>query len=54
MGIGVVYAKGHLDEMIPYQSRGDMIDQVSFSGTPMRKDLSVLRQVRPMSAVQLV
>jgi cysteine desulfurase/selenocysteine lyase len=34
MGIGVVYAKkGHLDEMIPYQSGGDMIDQVSFSGT---------------------
>ena len=34
MGIGVVYAKkAHLDEMIPYQGGGDMIDQVSFSGT---------------------
>ena len=34
MGIGVVYAKSqHLAEMVPYQGGGDMIDQVSFSGT---------------------
>lgn len=34
MGIGVVYAKGELlKDMIPYQGGGDMIDQVSFSGT---------------------
>ena len=33
MGIGVVYAKKeHIHEMVPYQG-GDMIDQVSFSGT---------------------
>ena len=34
MGIGVVYAKGELlNDMIPYQGGGDMIDQVSFAGT---------------------
>ena len=34
MGIGVVYAKNNLlEDMIPYQGGGDMIDQVSFSGT---------------------
>ncbi len=34
MGIGVVYAQSqHLAEMLPYQGGGDMIDQVSFSGT---------------------
>ncbi|MEL0120951.1 MAG: SufS family cysteine desulfurase [Opitutae bacterium] len=34
MGIGVVYAKKeHIHEMVPYQGGGDMIDQVSFSGT---------------------
>ena len=34
MGIGVVYAKSELlKDMIPYQGGGDMIDQVSFSGT---------------------
>ena len=34
MGIGVVYAKSSLlESMVPYQGGGDMIDQVSFSGT---------------------
>ena len=34
MGIGVVYAKSTLlESMVPYQGGGDMIDQVSFSGT---------------------
>ena len=34
MGIGVVYVKSALmQEMIPYQGGGDMIDRVSFSGT---------------------
>ena len=34
MGIGVVYARGELlNDMIPYQGGGDMIDQVSFAGT---------------------
>lgn len=33
-GIGVLYAKSDLlENMIPYQGGGDMIDQVSFSGT---------------------
>ena len=34
MGIGVLYGKAELLEaMPPYQGGGDMIDQVSFSGT---------------------
>ena len=34
MGIGVIFAKENLlDQMIPYQGGGDMIDYVSFSGT---------------------
>lgn len=34
MGIGVVFAKKELlPDMVPYQGGGDMIDQVSFSGT---------------------
>ena len=34
MGIGVLYGKSALLEaMPPYQGGGDMIDQVSFSGT---------------------
>ena len=34
MGIGVVFAKDQLlESMIPYQGGGDMIEQVSFSGT---------------------
>lgn len=38
MGIGVVYARNELmDKMLPYQGGGDMIDQVSFSGTTYAK-----------------
>lgn len=34
MGIGVVFAKENLlDDMVPYQGGGDMIDYVSFEGT---------------------
>ena len=34
MGIGAIYAKNELlNNMTPYQSGGDMIDQVSFEGT---------------------
>jgi len=38
MGIGVAFVKkDHLDNMVPYQGGGDMIDQVSFNKTTYAK-----------------